>query len=248
MSVWLMDLSFWWMWFRPSASVWTLSSSVEPNLWTQTNKSCSDAIEEPFSDQYLCFDECTACFWDVEMQTRRLCWVSNPLSLCLQMFSVAPRRFLPDVKNPCWFEELRGDVSADPYGSNLFGRSFRQIQLIFEQLSGSFTQRLTRHDGRLQRLRCLPYFYIIGQPKCGTTDLYDRLRLHPEVHFTTMKEPHWWTRKRFGEFHIRDKWQSLKCEIMMLDGPQNVHHSHFLAMQSICLMFITFSLLHKFYS
>ncbi|XP_043087025.1 carbohydrate sulfotransferase 15 isoform X2 [Puntigrus tetrazona] len=114
------------------------------------------------------------------------------------MFSVVPRRFLPEVKNPCWLEELRGNVSTDPYGSNLFGRSFRQIQLIFERLSGSFEQRLTRHDGKPHRLRCLPYFYIIGQPKCGTTDLYERLRLHPDVRLTPPKEPHWWTRKRLG--------------------------------------------------
>ncbi|KAL0178827.1 hypothetical protein M9458_024269, partial [Cirrhinus mrigala] len=106
------------------------------------------------------------------------------------MFSVIPQYFLPDVKNPCWFEELRGNVSEDPYGSNLFGHSFRQI-------SGSFRLRLTRHDGKLRRLRCLPYFYIIGQPKCGTTDLYERLRLHPDVLLTPPKEPHWWTRKRF---------------------------------------------------
>lgn len=116
------------------------------------------------------------------------------------MFSVIPQHFLPEVKNPCWFEELRGNVSEDPYESNLFGRSFRRKQQIFEQLSGSFRQRLTRHDGKLQRLRCLPYFYIIGQPKCGTTDLYERLRLHPDVRLTPPKEPHWWTRKRLGRF------------------------------------------------
>ena len=31
------------------------------------------------------------------------------------------------------------------------------------------------------KLQCLPYFYLAGIPKCGTTDLYDRISLHPQV-------------------------------------------------------------------
>ncbi|MEQ2227954.1 hypothetical protein ILYODFUR_003694 [Ilyodon furcidens] len=92
------------------------------------------------------------------------------------MFSVIPRKFLPGLKNPCWYEEFTGNITTDPYKMNL----------------------------RLYRMRCLPYFYIIGQPKCGTTDLYDRLRLHPDVKFTTFKEPHWWTRKRFGIIRLSE--------------------------------------------
>lgn len=120
------------------------------------------------------------------------------------MFSVIPPHFLPDVKNPCWYEELHGNVSADPYGSNLFSRLFSQMRVAFKGLSATFRQRLILRNGKLQRLRCLPYFYIIGQPKCGTTDLYERLRLHPDVYLTGPKEPHWWSRKRFGEW---DSWR-----------------------------------------
>mmetsp|Transcript_8263 Transcript_8263/g.30477 ORF Transcript_8263/g.30477 Transcript_8263/m.30477 type:complete len:423 (+) Transcript_8263:215-1483(+) len=42
-------------------------------------------------------------------------------------------------------------------------------------------------------LVCLPYFYILGPQKCGTTDLYDRIVAHPEVLRATSKEPQWWT-------------------------------------------------------
>ena len=28
---------------------------------------------------------------------------------------------------------------------------------------------------------CLPYFYMIGMPKSGSTDLSDRIRQHPHV-------------------------------------------------------------------
>uniref|UniRef100_A0A671RQU1 Carbohydrate (N-acetylgalactosamine 4-sulfate 6-O) sulfotransferase 15 n=1 Tax=Sinocyclocheilus anshuiensis TaxID=1608454 RepID=A0A671RQU1_9TELE len=115
-----------------------------------------------------------------------------------QIFSAIPRKFLPHLKNPCWYEEFFGNITADPYGKNLYALYSKRFQAIYDYLRRAFPAHLHQHAGRLYRLRCLPFFYIIGQPKCGTTDLFDRLRLHPEVHFTTMKEPHWWTRKRFG--------------------------------------------------
>lgn len=36
------------------------------------------------------------------------------------------------------------------------------------------------YDG-VQNLICLPYAYILGQPKCGTSDLFERLKSHPDV-------------------------------------------------------------------
>lgn len=126
-------------------------------------------------------------------------WYQLCFSLPLQMFSVVPRKFLPAVKNPCWYEEYTGNITSDPYRTNLYARYSRRFRTVFQHLRNTFREHLFHRDGRLYRMRCLPYFYIIGQPKCGTTDLYDRLRLHPDVKFTTFKEPHWWTRKRFGE-------------------------------------------------
>ncbi|GIL90772.1 hypothetical protein Vretimale_16845 [Volvox reticuliferus] len=43
-----------------------------------------------------------------------------------------------------------------------------------------------------QRLRCIPYFHILGVSKCGTTDLYHRLSKHPELFESRNKGPHWW--------------------------------------------------------
>ncbi|XP_075999751.1 carbohydrate sulfotransferase 15 [Genypterus blacodes] len=114
------------------------------------------------------------------------------------MFSVIPHKFLPGVKNPCWYEEFAGNITSDPYRTNLYAHYSRRFRTVFEYLRNAFREHLSHRNGKLYRLRCLPFFYIIGQPKCGTTDLYDRLRLHPDVRFATFKEPHWWTRKRFG--------------------------------------------------
>lgn len=46
------------------------------------------------------------------------------------------------------------------------------------------------------RLACLPKFFLIGYPKCGTTQLYNLLTLHPQFAHPLRKELHWWTRPR----------------------------------------------------
>ncbi|XP_051883528.1 carbohydrate sulfotransferase 15-like [Pristis pectinata] len=114
------------------------------------------------------------------------------------IFSVIPRRFLQNVKNHCWYTRYMGTPSTDPYKNNAYFLHTKHFQTIFDYLRKVVWKHLQHHGDEHYRLRCLPYFYIIGQPKCGTTDLYNRLRLHPEVSFSIVKEPHWWTRKRFG--------------------------------------------------
>lgn len=114
------------------------------------------------------------------------------------MFAVIPRKFLPNSRSPCWYEEFTGPNTSDPYLTNSYALYSKRFRAAFDALRKAFWGHLAHAGGRHYRLRCLPRFYIIGQPKCGTTDLYDRLRLHPEVQFSAIKEPHWWTRKRFG--------------------------------------------------
>jgi hypothetical protein len=46
-------------------------------------------------------------------------------------------------------------------------------------------------------IRCLPYFYLIGAPKSGTTDMHRRLIKHPEISKLVVKEPHWLTRRHY---------------------------------------------------
>lgn len=122
-------------------------------------------------------------------------WVSLPL----QLFSVIPHRFLPGIKSPCWYEEFSSKPGNDLYRKNLFTLRSKSFKTVCDRLRANFHKHLYHKDGKDFRLRCLPYFYIIGQPKCGTTDLFHRMLLHPEVKFNIMKEPHWWTRKRFGK-------------------------------------------------
>ncbi|XP_044070809.1 carbohydrate sulfotransferase 15-like [Siniperca chuatsi] len=123
------------------------------------------------------------------------------------LFSIIPRHFLPGIKSPCWYEEFSSELSTDLYRRNLFTLRSKSFKTVCDHLRANFHQHLYHRNGKLFRLRCLPFFYIIGQPKCGTTDLFHRLLLHPEVKFNTMKEPHWWTRKRFGYIRFKDGFQ-----------------------------------------
>lgn len=47
-------------------------------------------------------------------------------------------------------------------------------------------------QGAEGKLRCLPYFQILGVSKCGTTDLYHRLSKHPDLFESANKGPHFW--------------------------------------------------------
>ena len=49
-------------------------------------------------------------------------------------------------------------------------------------------------------ISCLPYFYLVGAPKAGTTDVFVRLNAHPEFARPSSKEPHWLTRARFRKY------------------------------------------------
>ncbi len=39
-----------------------------------------------------------------------------------------------------------------------------------------------------------PNFFIVGAPKCGTTALYEYLRLHPNIFMPKIKEPHYFAK------------------------------------------------------
>ncbi|KAK7480774.1 hypothetical protein BaRGS_00027940, partial [Batillaria attramentaria] len=45
-------------------------------------------------------------------------------------------------------------------------------------------------------VHCVPYFYVVGAPKAGSTDLFKRITQHPEVVSPTAKETRWFDRAR----------------------------------------------------
>ncbi len=107
---------------------------------------------------------------------------------CIPTQNVPP--FLEKYRNPCWKESL--EASGDLYAMNPYPIDQKPK---YQVLKEKWTKQI--QGGHAWRLRCLPYFLILGQPKSGTTDLYRKILLHPDVTSSAMKEPHWWTRRRY---------------------------------------------------
>ena len=105
-----------------------------------------------------------------------------------------PLPYLQNFRNPCWIEKLP-DV-AHPYSVRPHKFEMMGFQESRLRVQSQFPQR--KADGKPYRMRCLPYYYIIGPQKSGTTDLYNSLIKHPGVIQGMAKEPHWWPRSRQG--------------------------------------------------
>ena len=103
--------------------------------------------------------------------------------------------FLHRYRNPCWLEA--GPRNA-PASSKSPARSKKGVFVNKRHLQ--FSHRPP--GGATNSLRCLPYFMIVGQPKCGTTDLYVKLFTHPDILKPREKEPHWWAKRRFGSLPL----------------------------------------------
>ncbi|XP_061174937.1 uncharacterized protein LOC133184104 isoform X3 [Saccostrea echinata] len=61
-----------------------------------------------------------------------------------------------------------------------------------------------------RKLRCLPYFHVLGVDKCGSTDLYYRLVRHPQIlpnKGILNKETMWWSWRRYGHTLRKDTHQ-----------------------------------------
>ncbi|XP_073402529.1 carbohydrate sulfotransferase 15 isoform X2 [Dendrobates tinctorius] len=172
------------------------SSTERPKETMQSIKDCSFSspqVEKSYLDKR-----------EIQLTSRRIPTITELEQDEPHLFSVIPHQFLHSCRSPCWYQNYSGNDSSDPYGTNAYSLYAKRLRNIFEDMKQRFWSHLTVREGVYYRLRCLPHFYIIGQPKCGTTDLYDRLRLHPNVHFSVIKEPHWWTRKRFGIVRLKE--------------------------------------------
>ncbi|XP_011683798.2 carbohydrate sulfotransferase 15 isoform X2 [Strongylocentrotus purpuratus] len=75
---------------------------------------------------------------------------------------------------------------------------YKRGKLVFDSLPKTYLPGYKSACWKLKgALKCWPYFYLLGMPKCGTTDLWSKITMHPDVR-NTVKEPHWWTRARLS--------------------------------------------------
>ena len=115
-----------------------------------------------------------------------------------EVFTPRNITFLEQYRNPCWFEEQNSPIlhlKANGFFFQLLLMQVRRREI--DTLQISWYERYL--DGERQRLRCLPYFYLAGVTKCGTSDLFDKLLLHPYVKASLVgKEAQWWNRRALG--------------------------------------------------
>lgn len=112
---------------------------------------------------------------------------------------VFPRKFSQEFKNPCWYPN---NVTLIPYTRRTLQNKTHPAKQLNqsqeEQLLGIFKSRILNPEfnngSQKHQLLCLPYFFLAGFPKSGTTSLHYALHRHPQIVPPAVKEPHWWTR------------------------------------------------------
>ncbi|XP_052761792.1 carbohydrate sulfotransferase 15-like [Mya arenaria] len=111
-------------------------------------------------------------------------------------------------KNGSKYPESSGNNRKQPAPIKLvarkFPRNFEHVDLMkmepftFLEEYRNPCYAVEQTEDRKLPLQCIPYFYLIGAPKSGTTDLFRRITKHREISENVVKEPHWLTRKRFS--------------------------------------------------
>ena len=114
--------------------------------------------------------------------------VKNANTFLDAIWSVVPRHnFSSDFKNPCWYSN---EAISESEKQVLFNNVGQYKNTLNPQQIVALTQH-AEHKSTV--LRCMPYFFIAGFSKCGSTSIHSALRRHPMI-AGTIKEPHWWTR------------------------------------------------------
>ena len=139
---------------------------------------------------------CSLAIGMVEEELSELESVAKKAQLFLNTLRmVFPQKFSPEFKNPCWYPNF----TLIPYIKRILednicpAKQLSRSQQV--QLLKIFKDTLTSgFKTGADELLCLPYFFLAGFPKSGTTSLHEALLRHPQIIPPAVKEPHWWTR------------------------------------------------------
>ena len=82
--------------------------------------------------------------------------------------------FDPRLRNPCWV--YNAEINTNSIGPK------PDVGLPSLPSDGDYITA-SNIPANKQALACLPYAYVLGQPKCGTSDLFERLRRHPQIRY-----------------------------------------------------------------
>ena len=113
------------------------------------------------------------------------------------LFDLVPRNFSLKYRNPCWNSSLRIPHDLSQYFSKMWFPKFNDNTTMNKPVIREFnvSQFLSNRHNQSQfeqRIYCLPFLYLAGFPKCGTTSLYQMVVQHPLVAKPFRKEGHFW--------------------------------------------------------
>ena len=100
------------------------------------------------------------------------------MSRCLLHFRQIS--FLRNYRNPCWLEQqLSPNLYLDDnaYFAQLLPRVGKRGREYINSIQTNWQESYA--NGTRQRVRCLPYYYLAGVTKCGTTALWKDMQIHP---------------------------------------------------------------------
>ena len=138
---------------------------------------------------------------------------------------LVPRNFSHNFRNPCWYSTL--DIPSNL--SNYFN-SLKTIRYpIFNTTVATRivkkvrTSLFNRHHQ--QKLFCIPYVYLAGFPKCGTTMLYWLMAQNPMVAKPIRKEGHFWATFRENGAYVDKQLHSLWYLHQFMPAADHISHS-----------------------
>ena len=125
----------------------------------------------------------------IEDEAAKLCRLPDPLDDKSEFYNVLaamrvliPRNFNSKFKNPCWYSSF-------------------SIPMLKGKIRKFYNESISLHDlmdfNEKKNLHCLPYFYIAGFPRSGTTAVYGLISHHPQFTKPAYKEIHWLTHSEF---------------------------------------------------
>ena len=162
----------------------------------------SDELVFPGNDEVQQLFKLTSCPSDVYKENRLMLASADYLfeglnaSVSLAFNGSRPiDRYLPNYRNPCWLERLPSKPFK--YGGSAFRDTWPDVsqrnRTISRHRQLESIYRVRQHTRVPWRIRCLPYLFIAGVYKSGTTDFYYSLVSHPLVEGGGNKEPFFWT-------------------------------------------------------
>ena len=133
--------------------------------------------------------------------------------------NIKPRfEFLKEFKNPCFLEDISHNILVGKKSeSRLVYENNSMIGHISKRYSRDYMQDMypafikvkqqSGYDDDVfiwKRLRCLPYYYVLGVLKSGTTDLNHRMQCHPSLTSGMRKASEWFNALRFRNISLSD--------------------------------------------